>query len=521
MKLLKKATAIFLVFVMVLGAAPILGIDFSTQASAAVFNGYCGWNVTWSYDNETKALTISGSGDMATFDDQYYDDYDEAPWYEYCNKIKTVTITEGVKNISPDAFSYCAALTSVTIPASVELIDSYAFNMCTSLTSVSFANGSKLEYVGEGAFYSCTALTNITLPSSVTRVGYDAFYNTALFNDEANWDNGALYVGSCLVDYNCDESVNNAQLVIADGTTVIADSLAFWCESLQNITIPSTVITIGDYAFSSCSSLEIVNIPASVEYIGEGAFDGCYSLKSFNVAAENGYYSSDASGVLFNKDKTLLILYPLGSLSTSYAIPSTVISVGEYAFVEAENLIDITIPESVTKIGYNAFYYCGYYNDSANWTDNVLYLDNCLLSADLPYGTRINKLTVPEGTRLIADDAFVGSRLPNTLILPESVTIIGNEAFAYTNGYGVIYIPGDVTDIGVDAFYDSQITIAIDSDSSYVSDYAYEYGIDCLTNQSPYTLSIAATLINFPYAVRDLFYRISIYWIILFNSIIS
>ena len=130
------------------------------------------------------------------------------------------------------------------------------------------------------------------------------------------------------------------------------------CSSLTSVTIPNSVTSIGDSAFWYCDSLTSVTIPNSVTEIGYNAFNKCYNLTEIVVSSGNPAYSNDASGVLFNKEKTMLIQYPDGKKETSYVIPNSVTSIGYYVFSDCDSLTSVTIPNSVTRIGSDAFYGC-------------------------------------------------------------------------------------------------------------------------------------------------------------------
>ena len=144
-----------------------------------------------------------------------------------------------------------------------------------------------------------------------------------------------------------------------DGTIKITD-----CDGNASgaLTIPSTiggkkVTSIGYHAFYDGSSLTSITIPEGVTSIDSYAFDDCSSLTSINVSENNKNYCS-VDGVLFNKDKTELIQYPIKKEGTSYKIPNSVTSIGDSAFRRCKNLTSITIPEGITSIGYDAFYMC-------------------------------------------------------------------------------------------------------------------------------------------------------------------
>lgn len=180
--------------------------------------------------------------------------------------------------------------------------------------------------------------------------GYDAYIK----------GNGAIkdYIeGSSLFD----AYANGYALInvyIEYGVTSIGDYTFNGCRSLTSITIPSSVTSIGDSAFCLCfEGLTTITIPSSVTNIGENAFDYCSKLTAINVDGNNTKYKS-IEGCLYSKDGKIFIKYPEGKTDTSFTIPSSVTSIGDYAFAGCDKLTSITIPDSVTSIGSSAFFNC-------------------------------------------------------------------------------------------------------------------------------------------------------------------
>ena len=205
--------------------------------------------------------------------------------------------------------SFIAGIEEVEIPDTVTEIGSYAFHNFLGLKKINIPNS--VTRIGREAFYLCSSLVSITIPNSVTSIGEYAFED---------------------------------------------------CSSLTSITISGSVTSIGYGAFSNCRSLTSITIPDSVTSIGNRigcqAFSWCSSLTNINVSDNNKNYSS-IDGVLFNKDKTVIIKYPEGKESKSYKIPNSVTSIGIYAFSDyCSSLTSITIPDSVTSIGEYAFEGC-------------------------------------------------------------------------------------------------------------------------------------------------------------------
>ena len=266
-----------------------------------------------------------------------------------CESLTSVTIPDSVTSIGSCAFYGCVSLTSVTIPDSVTSIGGSAFYGCTSLTSVTIPDS--VTSIGGCAFYDCKSLTSVTIPGSVTSIGWSAFYGCASLTSVTIPDSVTSIGGSAF--YGC---TSLTSVTIPDSVTSIGGCAFYDCKSLTSVTIPGSVTSIGWSAFYGCASLTSITIPDSVTSIGNCAFASCTSLTGIWVAEGNSHYANDASGVLFNKDKTTLVQCP-GAFA-AYTIPNSVTSIGEYAFSHCTSLTSVTIPNSVTSIGEHAFSYC-------------------------------------------------------------------------------------------------------------------------------------------------------------------
>lgn len=147
------------------------------------------------------------------------------------------------------------------------------------------------------------------------------------------------------------------------------------CTTLTSITIPGSVTKIGDFAFSGCSSLTSITIPSSVISIGNGVFNHCSSLKGIQVNAGNPFFSSDETGVLYNKNQTTLIQAP-GAISGEYQIPESVTTIADWAFTGCTGLSGVIFSDDAPSIGANSFnslHTKAYYPATNNtWTEDVL-----------------------------------------------------------------------------------------------------------------------------------------------------
>ena len=212
--------------------------------------------------------------------------------YEYKGTMPantSLTIEDGTLAISDEAFYECSGLTSIEIPNSVTSIGDDAFYECSGLTSIEIPNS--VTTIGGGAFSDCSNLISITIPNSVTTIGGDAFTGTAWYDNQSN---GLVYAGKVAYKYK-GRVLRNTRLTIEDGTLGIARDLfgeSWDQENLASITIPNSVTSIGESAFSYCSGLTSITIPYSVTSIGSNAFAFCSGLTSINVESGNTKYDS-------------------------------------------------------------------------------------------------------------------------------------------------------------------------------------------------------------------------------------
>ena len=280
-----------------------------------------------------------------------------------CRSLTRIEIPSSVTSIECLAFYGCTSLTSIEIPSSVTRIAAQVFYGCTSLTSIEIP--SSVTSIGMWAFYNCTSLTSIEIPSSVASIGIYAFsrcvslnsINVDKSNQEYSSEDGILFDKDkkeliCYPAEKKEKEYNIPSSVTSIGTYAFGN-----CTNLTRIEIPSSVTSIGGGAFDNCTSLTRIEIPSSVTSIGTYAFSWCVSLNSINVDKSNQEYSSE-DGILFDKGKTKLITYPAGKKEKEYNIPSSVTSIGDYAFDNCTSLTRIEIPSSVTSIGREAFEKC-------------------------------------------------------------------------------------------------------------------------------------------------------------------
>lgn len=456
-------------------AYPIAEKSFDPNAEDSYLaKGFCGAkgneeNVSWSLD-KNGVFTISGSGAMADYDDNYGP---VTPWFEFKEEITKLVIEEGITYIGEYAFSGCSNITGeLEIPEGVTSIGDWAFIDCAGFTG-ELVLPKKITRVGTQSFYNCSGLSgSLVIPEGVETIGSLAFYgcgidefyfegNAPSLNDASNefssfnkdedilffnpkkegweldedgkwngysvkeWYPDAVENGYCGGE---DDGTNLVWVLYDDGRLEIkgegkmadyasASDAPWFAKRLEikELYLAEGITSIGNHAFMHCTQIKNdLVIPNSVKTIGDQAFTGCTGLQKNLVLGSSlesiGEMAFD--GCRFTGNLTL---------------PENLKTIKSGAFGGCEFTGDLIIPDSVTYLGDSAFIYCSFNG----------------------------KLKISENIEMIGAGTFSGCDcLTGDIVIPDKVKSIGASAFYACIGFGGNIVMGNsVETIGEAAFW--------------------------------------------------------------------
>ena len=424
-------------------------------------------------------------------------------------KFTSVKIPDSVISIKEHAFVSCNFLTSVMLPKNIKSLGSIisetsigsgVFDFCNNLNDISVSSENKYyssqegvlfdknktelicypagkaqtEYIvpngvteiGVGAFVQCNS-ENIVLPESLKSIGLAAFQGCDITNitipasvTSIGW--GSFYQCHCLTDISVSPENNNYSS--QDGVLFNKDKtklIRYPAGKIQEkYVIPNGVKSFDNDAFNNCYRLKSITIPDSMlNIITQGPFLSCENLTEIIVSPGNKYYSSQ-DGVLFDKNKTALICYPANKSETEYTVPNGVKKIWRNAFDDCNNLVNVTISDSVTSIegyvfvnsrslknikmfnsvisiGEHAFANCGK-------LENVIMSNNITSLGEGAFrqSGSLKSVTIPNNIRTIEENTFDGCKSLTSITISNTVKSVGNYAFDKCLNLSDVYYTG-------------------------------------------------------------------------------
>lgn len=474
---------------------------------AAVTTGKCGNNVTYSFNSVTGEMTLKGSGAMTDYSSET-----SMPWNGIKNKIKILTVEDGITTIGSRSFWGCSNLTKVDLPNSLKSIHVSAFQECTSLKSVMVPLG--VRSLQGAVFKNCTSLTSLTLGATVlsnevktTTVVYGCKnlekirgYNGSEANTIARncgkvfesigsaqklgagdnvWaclksDNQTVYIGgqgAAVSAITIAGASNTKSVIIRSGLTSISASCFKNFGNITGIVIPSTVKTIGSSAFENCRALTQVSLPSSITSVGSSVFKNCSALTKASLQSSQITGIGDAMFMGCEKLSEVLVSNKIVSIGNSAFdgcsilknIPAQaqVTKIGNYAFRDCRSLSEVSFGK-VTGVGIGAF-------------------QNCV---------QINKISLPAQTTVIGSYGFSGCSALKEIILKDGMKQIGSYAFSNCTNLTKVNVSNTMNSLGDNVFSGCTKLISLEPFTISYNDNLY-YGTDSI-NMDSLQVSIGA-----------------------------
>lgn len=386
--------------------ATIYGYPNSTaQAYADAFDrsfiafsdtfGPCGNDAFWSYDENTKTLSISGEGEMSDYL------YDNRPWVDFVGDIEHFVAEEGITNIGDNALNGAHSLVSVILPSTCVHLGEYAFNQCYDLNSLVVSEGNTVYHSKDNCLIE-TSSKALVLGTSSSIIPTDG---------------SVTCIGEGAFKYR-----RNIENIIIPGNIKTVETQAFYrCRDLKSVVFNDGVTTIDWLSFYGCDLRSII-IAKTVNEIDQSAFLSNNNLEAITIDTDNTKYSSNGNCIIDLESKTLVlgcntsVIPSDGSATTiglaafagshdlpSVSIPNCIRTIEATAFNDCDKLVNVIIPGSVTSLGPDSFGGCD----------------------------KLERVVINNGVSSIEDGAFKGCPSLKQIEIPKSVTTIGNKAFGY------------------------------------------------------------------------------------------
>ena len=336
--------------------------------------------------------------------------------FQNCTGLQKVTFAEGATTIPNHIFSNCDFITNThfNVPSTITTIGESAFQGLTKLDGFAFPE--HLEKIGQHAFDGCTGLTSIQLPDTLTTLGSYSFNNCSELT-EITVPKSLTTIDDDLYDKSpFTECSKLTKIVFQDGMVNIPNFMLNGASSVKEVSIPDSVTSIGERSFNQLGQLKNVTLPKNLTTIGQGAFDGCSSLSSITF-------------------------------------PETLTTLGSYSFNACNRLTEVTLPKSFTKVD-DDLYDKSPFTECENLTkvvfeEGIVNIPNFTLNG----ASSVKEVSIPDSVTTIGEDAFRQLGNLESIALPKNLTTISRGAFSECSSLSGISLPETVTTLGSNSFY--------------------------------------------------------------------
>ena len=460
--------------------------------------------------------------------------------FDGCSSLETLNLPSGITSIDNDAFFGCSSLEALNLPSGITSIGDYAFYGCSSLRSLPLPSG--LISIGDGAFRGCYSLTSLEFPSSLTTLG-DAVLGGCFGLTNLTLHSGLTEVKSNYLFYEM--SNNNLKevryIIDSDLETYLQSNHPIFYQincgikyylndqEITTLEIPSGITSIGDGVFFNSNGLTNLTLSSRVSSIGISAFSYCSNLKdvryyifddlaTYIQKGHPAFYVNCGIKYYWNNQEITTLEIPTSVTSignyafhcssglTSVEFPSNLSSIGDWAFASCSGLTSVDLPSSITKMGEFVFNNCENLS-SVKLPSEITAISNgafgwciSLKNIELPAGitsideyafsqcSNLQNINLPSGITTIGSGAFWNCSNLTNVILPSALTSIGDLAFVNCSNLANVTLSSNITSIGSSAFSDckSLKNLTISKDVTSIKDIRFNNDYEDLELESVY-----------------------------------